>query len=51
MFKELIPTLLKLTKQKGKEYYLTHFMKPVLHSSPNQTRTHPKWRTTGQSSS
>jgi hypothetical protein len=37
-FKELIPTL------------LTYSMKPVLHSSQNQTRTHPKRRTTGQSS-
>jgi hypothetical protein len=24
---------------KGKEHYHTHSMKPVLHSSPNQTRT------------
>jgi hypothetical protein len=37
------------TKQKGKEHCLTHFMKPVLYSSQNQTRTHPKRRTIGQS--
>jgi hypothetical protein len=29
-------------KWKGKEPCLTHFMKPVLHSPKNQTRTHPK---------
>jgi hypothetical protein len=32
---ELIPTLLKLLKQKRKEHCLTHSMKPVLHSSQN----------------
>jgi hypothetical protein len=41
---ELIPTLLK-----GKEHCLTHFIKPALHSSQNQTRTHPRRRTIGQS--
>jgi hypothetical protein len=47
---ELIPTLLKLFhKYKGKEHSLTHFMKPVLHSSPNQKKTPPKRRTIGQS--
>jgi hypothetical protein len=25
-------------KQQGKEYRLTHFMKPVLHSSQNETK-------------
>jgi hypothetical protein len=40
---ELIPTLLKhFHKIEWKEHYLTHSMKPVLHSSQNQTRTHPK---------
>jgi hypothetical protein len=29
-------------KLKGKEYCLTHSMKPVLHSSQNQTNTPPK---------
>jgi hypothetical protein len=34
---ELIPTLLNLSmKQKEKEHCLTHFMKPILLSSPNQ---------------
>jgi hypothetical protein len=45
---ELIPILLKLsTKQKGKEHCLTHIMKSILHSSPNQTKTPPKRRTIG----
>jgi hypothetical protein len=32
-------------KKKGKEHCLTHFMKPELHSSQNQTKTPPKRRT------
>jgi hypothetical protein len=36
-------------KEKLMEYCLTHFMKPLLHSSPNQRRTHPKSRTICQS--
>jgi hypothetical protein len=40
---ELIPTLLKVfMKYKGKEHCLTPSIKPVLNSSQNQTRTHPK---------
>jgi hypothetical protein len=35
-------------KQKRKEHCLTHFMKPLLHSSQSQTRRHQKRRTTGQ---
>jgi hypothetical protein len=47
---ELIPTLLKLFhKYKGKEHYLIHFMKPVLHSSQNQTKIPPKRKTIGYS--
>jgi hypothetical protein len=47
---ELIPILFKFsTKWKGKEYGLTHSMKPLLHSSQNQTKTYPKRRTIGQS--
>jgi hypothetical protein len=46
---ELIPTLLKLFHEiKRKEHCPIHFMKPVLYSSPNWTRTHPKRRTIGQ---
>jgi putative IMPACT (imprinted ancient) family translation regulator len=36
------------TKQKGKEHCLTHFMKPILLSSQNQTKTPTKRRTIGQ---
>jgi hypothetical protein len=36
-------------KYKGKEHCLTHFMKPVLHSSPNQTKIPPKGRSIGKS--
>jgi hypothetical protein len=43
------PSLDCSMKEKGKEYCLTHFVKPVLHSSPNQTKTPPKRRTIGQS--
>jgi gluconate kinase len=32
-------------KKKGKEHCLTHFMKPELYSSQNQTKTPPKRRT------
>jgi hypothetical protein len=40
---ELIPTLLKLFHEIEKEGILpTHIMKPVLQSSQNQTKTHPK---------
>jgi hypothetical protein len=47
---ELIPTILKLFRKiSGKEHCLTNSMKPALHSSQNWMRTHPKWRTTGQS--
>jgi hypothetical protein len=47
---ELIPTLLKLLHQiERKESCLTHFMKPVLHSSQHQTKASPKRKTTGQS--
>jgi hypothetical protein len=47
---ELIPTLLKLFHAiEGKENCLTHFMKPALHSSQNQTNTPPKRRTIDQS--
>jgi hypothetical protein len=47
---ELIPTLLKLFhKVEGEGTLPTHFMKPILHSSQNQTKTPPKWRTIGQS--
>jgi glutamine synthetase adenylyltransferase len=51
-FKELlIPTLLKLFHEiERKEHCLTHFMKPILFSSQNQTKVPPKSRTTGQSS-
>jgi hypothetical protein len=46
-FKEvLIPTFLKLFHEiKGKEHCLTHFMKPILLSSQNHTKTPPKRRT------
>jgi hypothetical protein len=46
---ELIPTLLKLFHEIEREGTLTHSMKPVLHSSQNQTKTHPKRRTIDQS--
>jgi hypothetical protein len=47
---ELILTLLKLFhKIEEKKHCLTHFMKPVLYSSQNQTKTPPKRRTMGQS--
>jgi hypothetical protein len=50
MFKEeLIPTLLKLFHEIEREgTNLTHFMKPILLSSKNQTKTPPKRRTIGQ---
>jgi hypothetical protein len=50
-FKEkLIRTLLKLFYEiEREEHCLTHFMNLVLYSSQNQTRTHPKKRTIGQS--
>jgi hypothetical protein len=42
--------LLKLFhKIKKKEKCLMHFMKPILHSSQNQTKTPPKRRTISQS--
>jgi hypothetical protein len=45
---ELIPTFICFheIQRDGK---LTHSMQPVLYLSQNQTRTHPKKRTTGQS--
>jgi hypothetical protein len=47
---ELTPMLLKLFHEiEWKECYHTHSMKPVFYSSQNQTRTHPKRSTTGQS--
>jgi hypothetical protein len=46
---ELIPTLLKLFQEIKREGKLPLCVKPVLHSSQNQTKTHPKKRTIGQS--
>jgi hypothetical protein len=46
---ELIPTLLKLYVIERVGTLPNLFLKPVLHSSQNGTRTHPKRRTTGQS--
>jgi hypothetical protein len=47
MFKEeVIPILRKLFHEIEREG--THFMKPILLSSQNQTKTPPKRRTTGQ---
>jgi hypothetical protein len=47
---ELIPTLLKFFHEIEREgTCLTHFMKPVLYSSQNQTKTHPKRKNIGQS--
>jgi hypothetical protein len=43
---EQIPTLLNLFHEiESKEHCLTHFMKPLLLSSQNQTKTPPKRRT------
>jgi hypothetical protein len=47
--KELILKLLKLFHEIEKEHCLTHFMKPVLHSFQNQTKTPTKRITIGQS--
>jgi hypothetical protein len=46
---ELIPTLLKLFHKIEMGHCITHSMKPVSHSSQNQTKTPPKRRTIGQS--
>jgi hypothetical protein len=48
-FKEEQHSLSYSTKWKGKEHCLTHFINPELHSSKNQTMTHPRRRTTGPS--
>jgi hypothetical protein len=49
MFKELIPTILKLFHElERKEHGLTHFMKLVLLLSQNQTKRPPKRRTIGK---
>jgi hypothetical protein len=45
---ELIPIILKHFHEIEREC-LTHSIKPVLHESQNQTRTHPKRRNTDQS--
>jgi hypothetical protein len=38
-----MPTCIKVFhKIEGKEHCLTYSMKPVLYTSPNRTRTHPK---------
>jgi hypothetical protein len=49
-FKEvLIPTLFNLFHEiERKENCQTHFMKPILRSSQNQTKTSPKRKATGQ---
>jgi hypothetical protein len=50
MFKELIPALLKLFHEIERGGTLFNsFMKPMLISSQNQTKTPPKRRTIGQS--
>jgi hypothetical protein len=42
-FKEMISTLLKLFHEIQREgHFLTHFLKPILLSSQNQTKTPPK---------
>jgi hypothetical protein len=46
---ELIPTLLKLFHEiERKEHCQTRFMKPILLSAQNQTKTPPKRKATGQ---
>jgi hypothetical protein len=42
---ELTPTLLKFVHKIEREGILPHSVKPVLHSSQNQAKTHPKRRT------
>jgi hypothetical protein len=45
-FKELTLTVLKLFHEiQMEEHYLTHSIKPALHSPQNWTKTHPKRRT------
>jgi hypothetical protein len=46
---EQVPTLFKLFHKIERKHCPTYSMKPVSHSSQNQTRIHPKGRTKGQS--
>jgi hypothetical protein len=45
---ELMPTLLKMLHEVEREGTLPNFMKPILLSAQNQTKTPPKRRTIGQ---